>query len=227
MHVFWKKKNVIARSLTLVPIESAYPTSYTVINSSFANMLSLFRDIADFGENSYAIPNSPEFWDVPLELDCHVGALRSKDLKLIICAISFEVTQPIWHTPMVFIRVFIINITDGQMSNELTTNERTLNTVLVHCSITANPMSKFCYLIDFDRPRIAISIIRLCCEKLVIRDVKFTFLGIRTLCRKHNAGVHRQATQQNSIIDWCALTTQFPPATCRLAWQHTNGMVNA
>jgi len=66
-----------------------------VINSNFGPIFPLFEDIAGF----FLEERPHQIWGVPL---ADVVAPRSKDPKLIIRVITFELTQP------------YINVTDGQ-----------------------------------------------------------------------------------------------------------------
>jgi len=87
-------------------------------NSNLGPILPRFTDIAGFLLRR-AIPPlfHPNFWDVPLGLDCRVMAPRSEDPKLIIRIISFE--------PVQRIRPRYINVTDRQTDRQ--TDRRTDN----------------------------------------------------------------------------------------------------
>ena len=122
------KTSKIPRSLILAPIESAYATSYLVINSNLGPISPRFRDIA----GSYLVINSnlgpisprfrdiagflprratpslfhPNFGGVPLGLDCRCrGFEERRPYAILIRVISFELTQ---HA-----RPRHISVTDG------------------------------------------------------------------------------------------------------------------
>jgi len=78
------------RSLILAQVDSVCDF-LLVIKSNLCPILLRFRDIAGF-RKQHPTPIPPEFWGVPLGLDC-----RSWDPKLIIRVITFEQTQLYAH----------------------------------------------------------------------------------------------------------------------------------
>jgi len=99
------------RSLILVPIESAYGTYYwsSIVTLVLSCPVSEILLVFCWKERPHPIP--PEFWGVPLGPD--VVAPKCEDPKLIIRAISFELTQ--------HIRPRYINVTDRQTAYDSNT----------------------------------------------------------------------------------------------------------
>jgi len=86
------------RSLILALIESAYATSYWSSTVTFVLSCPFQRYRRFSAAKSNPTPIPPKFWGVPLGLDCHVVAPRSKDPKLIIYVITFELIQHVCVT---------------------------------------------------------------------------------------------------------------------------------
>jgi len=84
------------RSLILTPIESAFATSYWASIVTLVLYLAPFQRYCRFSaENSDPTPIPPEFWDIPLGLDCWCCGSEERDSKLIIRVITFELAQHI------------------------------------------------------------------------------------------------------------------------------------
>jgi len=105
------------RSSALAPIESAYATSYwsSIVNLVLSWPVSQILQVFCWEKRPTRI--SPEFWGVPLGLDCRCCGSEERDPKLFIRVIYFKLVQAICSR--------YLNITDGRTDKRTTYDSNT------------------------------------------------------------------------------------------------------